>query len=642
MKKLFFPLVRGVAAGLAFLFVAVSTRGDTVYVVNSYAYTIEQFTTNGVGSVFAIPSLFNAESFAYDRAGNLYVVNSGVANTGINTIEKFTTNGVASIFAEDDGSGSILNFPVGVAFDTNGILYVANSGNDTIEKFDTNGVASVFVADDGSGSILNDPEGLAFDSAGNLYVANATGSVGSDFIEKFTPNGTHSTFAMDDGSGTILNSPNALAFDSAGNLYVANETENSTIEKFTPNGTPLPFATNGLADAEALAFDTAGNLYVLNNDIDSGTFASSVIKFDTNAVSSTFGSALFDPSTMAFDNAGNLLVADYNVIKKFAADGGGSNFTFGSIFQPEGLACDSAGNLYLANMDDGITKFTTITTNGTAATFAVSLGGPIGIGFDPAGNLYAANSLVNTISKIAPNGNLSLFASDPGDGSVLNDPQGVAVDSSGNVYVTSTQSIEKFTRNDTTNSVFASIINGSFGQGLAFDKAGNLYAEVPAPGPAFYEIEKYAPNGTSTVFTNDPGDGSVLNKPEGMAFDSAGNLYVVNSGNDTIEKFATNGTASVFAADDGSHSILYNPTFIAIQPGLSLSVVRPTLIITASGTNAVISWPVAAGNFNLEYTTNLSNPNWLTGSITPVTISGNFVVTNGIGASTRFFRLKSN
>ena len=57
--------------------------------------------------------------------------------------------------------------------------------NNTIEKFDTNGVASVFATDDGSGTILNGPEGLAFDTASNLYVANDGG-----FISKFSPNGT--------------------------------------------------------------------------------------------------------------------------------------------------------------------------------------------------------------------------------------------------------------------------------------------------------------------------------------------------------------------------------------------------------------------------------------------------------------------
>ena len=51
---------------------------------------------------------------------------------------------------------------------------------------------------------------------------------------------------------------------------------------------------------------------------------------------------------------------------------------------------------------------------------------------------------------------------------------------------------------------------------------------------------------------------------------------------------------------------------------------------------------MAAGSFNLQSTTNLSNPNWITIPGTAGTIGGNFVVTNVIGSSARFFRLKSN
>ena len=113
MKKTFLAPVVAVSAVCAFL--AISGRADTVYVVNSYADTVEQFS-NGVASVFAIPDLINVESSACDRAGNLYVVNFDAAGTGIYTIEKFTTNGVASMFAQDDGSGTILNNPVGHGF----------------------------------------------------------------------------------------------------------------------------------------------------------------------------------------------------------------------------------------------------------------------------------------------------------------------------------------------------------------------------------------------------------------------------------------------------------------------------------------------------------------------------------------------
>jgi hypothetical protein len=69
----------------------------------------------------------------------------------------------------------------------------------------------------------------------------------------------------------------------------------------------------------------------------------------------------------------------------------------------------------------------------------------------------------------------------------------------------------------------------------------------------------------------------------------------------------------------------------------------PILTITASGTNAIISWPVAAGNsFALQSAPVLSGPNWTAVTNAPATIDANFVVTNGITGSAQFFRLKSD
>ena len=53
------------------------------------------------------------------------------------TVDKFTSSGVASAFATDPGDGSVLNFPVGMAFDSVGNLYVANnSGGGNVERLD--------------------------------------------------------------------------------------------------------------------------------------------------------------------------------------------------------------------------------------------------------------------------------------------------------------------------------------------------------------------------------------------------------------------------------------------------------------------------------------------------------------------------
>jgi hypothetical protein len=191
------------------------------------------------------------------------------------------------------------------------------------------------------------------------------------------------------------------------------------------------------------------------------------------------------------------------------------------------------------------------------------------------------------------------------------------------------QSIEKFTTNGTP-SVFVSITNGGFGGGLAFDKAGYLYAEASGQGAAPYKIEKIAPNGALTTFATDPGNGSVLNLPYGMAFDSAGNLYVVNSGNSTIEKFTTNGTPSLFASNG-----LFEASFIAIQPGLSVSALPPTLSIIYSGNQAVVSWPSSVTGWTLQTNNNLSTSAW--GNYLGTIVNNS--VTNSPPKGNVFFRL---
>jgi len=217
----------------------------------------------------------------------------------------------------------------------------------------------------------------------------------------------------------------------------------------------------------------------------------------------------------------------------------------------EGVTSDRKGNLYVACDNNKIYEFN---SNGVESVFATTgLNNPVGLAFDSSGNLYAANFGNNTIEEFGTNGVGSLFAN-----TGLYEPAGLAFDSSGNLYVANYMGgIVRFDTNGVV-SMFAPY-SSDMAQpaGLAFDSNGNLYVA------SHYNniIEKFSASGVGSVFAD-----SGLSAPLGLAFDRSGNLYVANNGSNLIEKFDTNGVGSVFASAGtlgfGASSV---PRFIAVQ-----------------------------------------------------------------------------
>lgn len=163
MRLPFSPSIFTIAIALLGLFSA-PARADILYVSNENN-TIEKFTSDGVGSVFASSGLVNPQSLAFDSAGNLYV-----ANRDIQTIRKFSPNGVGSNFVTTG-----ISFPTGLAFDFLGNLYVGSSVA-TIRKFTPAGIRTQFAQEFLD---LDDPNGLAFNTSGNLYVVKR--DIGNSF-----------------------------------------------------------------------------------------------------------------------------------------------------------------------------------------------------------------------------------------------------------------------------------------------------------------------------------------------------------------------------------------------------------------------------------------------------------------------------
>ncbi len=239
---------------------------------------------------------------------------------------------------------------------------------------------------------------------------------------------------------------------------------------------------------------------------------------------------------------------------------------------------DSSGTvLYVADTGNHTIRKITIST-GAVSTLAGtgSLGsedgpgdnarfnGPTGVAVDSSGNVYVADAGNHTIRKITSAGEVSTLAgvarnagSDDGIGADarLNNPTGIAVDSTGNVYVAErdNQTIRKITSaGDVTTLAGTSLITGSGNgtgtdasfnapTGVAVDSAGNVY--VADTGN--HTIRKITSAGEVTTLAGTAGDGGYVdgtgtaasfNNPMGVAVDSSGNVYVADFSNSTIRK----------------------------------------------------------------------------------------------------------
>ena len=275
----------------------------------------------------------------------------------------------------------------------------------------------------------------------------------------------------------------------------------------------------------------------------------------------------------AHANPGDLYATDNNSIRIYAPDGTARLFASG-LLRPRGLAFDGFGNLFVATLDTAIRgdnrgQILKFAPDGTVTIFATGLDSPSGLAFDSAGNLYVSDSNIThggfrgegkrkgggeggRVTKITPGGVKSLFAIlDP---TTFHQNFAVAVDEQNNLFVADNlqSAIYMITPDRGIISVFVSLPFSPIG--LAFDRAGNLYASDTDPFDVLGNITRIAPDGTQTLVV------SGLGGLRGLAFDPNGNLFAAGHGNNVIYKITPDGSVSIFA------SALNIPQYVAVEP----------------------------------------------------------------------------
>lgn len=296
-------------------------------------------------------------------------------------------------FAGDGGAATSaeLDLPVGLAVDSSGNLYIADSDNNVIRK--VSGGTITTIAGDGTGGYSGDtgaatkaellyPAGVALDSSGNLYIADT----GNHVIRMVSTSGTITTIAgtntggySGDGGPAVnaeLDFPTSVAVDRGGNVYIA-DSGNHVIREIA-----------------------GGNIQTV--------------------VGGATGQILNDPESVVVDSSGNLYISDQSGYRIWKYS--------------NGVLSTIAGNGYAGFSGD----------NGPGVD--ASLDQPSAIALDSQGYLYICDTDNSVIRKLAPDGTVTTIAGIPqqfgyyGDGgpatqALLNFPRGIAVDSSGNVYV---------------------------------------------------------------------------------------------------------------------------------------------------------------------------------------------------------------
>jgi sugar lactone lactonase YvrE len=584
---------------------AVDTK-DNVYILDSTLNELLRLTPTSSGYVqsFVATRLTGATSIGVDANGNVYALE---VNGSSGTVEKFVNIGTGYTGSEFT-SGLTVGSGSEIAVDPSGDVYLQQDTFKITEIQASTG-KQIFVPCPPDGCLGGESGGSSYNYEGFLAGPDGNFYFGYErtiYKETFqSPNlGTvdvgntasaYLAFQTNVGSAglsaTVSGPPFADygvgSFACVGGDILEPEMPFCYVDvTFTPPGLALYQGTLTLTESSTVSPTPPVTVKF------QGAGAAPQIGFSPAPQSIILSSAapynLQGPEGIAVDGKGNLYIADTGgkqVLKETLSSGQYTQTVIANaqngLKNPIGVAVDTNGNVYIADPMVGILK-ETLTSSGYTQSTAIAAGGPLGVAVDASGILYLVNG--TSVIKAVPNGGpyteTTLLSSlTPGNSAIST--QGIAVDSSGNVYVTDTgnQRVIKFS--PANGSYTQSTVASGFGfpWGIAVDFAGNVY--VGDEGGGVYK-ESLSNGAYSQTLMN----GSIA-VAYGVAVDGSENVYAATITPAYIYEIpAVQTTTLSFASTPVGATSPDSPQTLTVQ---NVGTYPLTFTMPGTGTNPSIS-----------------------------------------------------